>query len=137
MNRYVRAFPFIGRLVIGGIFLMSAVAKLLSYGATVRTIEAAGLPFASLGWICSILLESSCGLSLLVGFRVRTPALALAVFCVATAALFHGHISDATQRIEFLTNWLIAGGLLQIAYFGAGPNPFVSESNREYSQIRA
>jgi putative oxidoreductase len=40
---------------------------------------------------------------------------------VATAIFFHRNFADQNQMIHFLKNIMIAGGLLQIVYFGAGP----------------
>jgi len=57
---------------------------------------------------------------LILGYRVRPVALALAVFSLATAASFHGNFADQNQMIHFLKNVMMAGGLLQIVAFGAG-----------------
>ncbi|OYZ73911.1 MAG: LysR family transcriptional regulator, partial [Rhizobiales bacterium 24-66-13] len=37
-----------------------------------------------------------------------------------TAVLFHSNLADQNQMIHFLKNVAIAGGLLQVAAFGAG-----------------
>jgi putative oxidoreductase len=42
------------------------------------------------------------------------------VFSLATAISFHSNFADQNQMIHFLKNVMIAGGLLQIAAFGAG-----------------
>ena len=39
---------------------------------------------------------------------------------MATAVSFHSNFADQNQMIHFLKNVMIAGGLLQIAAFGAG-----------------
>ena len=51
---------------------------------------------------------------------MRPAALALAVFSLATAVSFHSNFVDQNQMIHFLKNVMMAGGLLQIAAFGAG-----------------
>jgi putative oxidoreductase len=56
----------------------------------------------------------------LSGFRVRFASLALAVFCLVTAIIFHHNFADHNQSIHFFKDVMMAGGLLQIAYFGAG-----------------
>jgi putative oxidoreductase len=38
-----------------------------------------------------------------------------------TAIFFHSNFADQNTMIHFLKNLLIAGGLLQIVHFGAGP----------------
>jgi len=40
---------------------------------------------------------------------------------LATALSFHRNFADQNQMIHFLKNVMLAGGLLQIVYFGAGP----------------
>ncbi len=44
----------------------------------------------------------------------------LAVFSVATALAFHANLADQNQFIHFFKNIAMAGGLLQIAVYGAG-----------------
>jgi putative oxidoreductase len=39
---------------------------------------------------------------------------------VLTAVSFHSNFADQNQMIHFLKNVMMAGGLLQIAAFGAG-----------------
>ena len=63
---------------------------------------------------------ASGGLLLVVGYRVRPAALALAAFSLATAVSFHSNFADQNQMIHFLKNVMMAGGLLQTAAFGAG-----------------
>jgi putative oxidoreductase len=115
-----RYLPALGRILIGGIFAMSGLSKLPAYAQTTAMISAAGLPFAPLGWAIAIAVEVGLGLSLLLGWRVRPVALALAIWCVVTAAFFHANFADQNMMIHFLKNLMIAGGLLQIVHFGAG-----------------
>ena len=112
--------PLLGRVLIGLPFLMSGVRKIAAYEMTTAYIASVGLPFAPLGWVVAIVLEVGGGLCLLLGFRVRPVAFALALFTLATAVVFHRNFADQNQMIHFLKNMVMAGGLLQIAYFGAG-----------------
>jgi putative oxidoreductase len=120
MNATTRFLPFAGRLLIGGIFLMSGLGKLPAYTAMTAAISGAGLPFAPLGYVVALVVEIGLGLLLLVGYRVRAVALALAIWCVVTAIFFHSNFADQNLMIHFLKNLMIAGGLLQIVHFGAG-----------------
>ena len=115
-----RYLPALGRILIGGIFAMSGLSKLPAYAQTTAMISAAGLPFAPLGWAIAVAVEVCLGLMLLLGWRVRPVALALAIWCVVTAAFFHANFADQNMMIHFLKNLMIAGGLLQIVHFGAG-----------------
>ena len=112
--------PLLGRLFLGAPFLMSGLGKLGAYAATVGYISAVGLPAAPLAYLAAVAVEVGGGLMLLLGFRVRLASLVMALFCVATGVFFHNNFSDQNQMIHFLKNVMIAGGLLQIAHFGAG-----------------
>lgn len=117
MNRYL---PLIGRVLIGLPFAMSGLGKLATYGPTTAMITAAGLPLPPLAYVVAVALELGGGLLLIAGYQVRYVALALAVFCVAAGVSFHSNFADQNQMIHFLKNVMMAGGLLQIAAFGAG-----------------
>ena len=115
-----RYLPFIGRILIGLPFAMSGLGKLAAYGKTTAMIAAAGLPFPPLAFVVAVAVELGGGLLLVLGYHVRPIALALAVFSVVAAVSFHSNFADQNQMIHFLKNVMMAGGLLQIAAFGAG-----------------
>jgi putative oxidoreductase len=117
MNSYL---PFFGRALIGLPFAMSGLSKLAAYGPTTEYIAAAGLPLPQLAFAVAVAVELGGGLLLALGYRVRPVALALAAFSLATAVSFHSNFADQNQMIQFLKNVMLAGGLLQIAAFGAG-----------------
>jgi putative oxidoreductase len=123
--------PLIGRLLIAAPFLLSGVGKLAAYDRVVGMITAAGLPLAPLGWVIAIVVEIGGGLLMIAGFRARIAAFVLAAFTLAAAVFFHRNFSDPNQMIHFLKNIVIIGGLLNIAYFGAGP---LSLDNRNRPQ---
>jgi len=116
----IRYLPLIGRVLIGLPFAMSGLGKLAAFGPTTAMIAAAGLPVPPLAYIVAVALELGGGLLLIAGYQVRSVALALAVFCVAAGVAFHNNFADQNQMIHFLKNVMMAGGLLQIAAFGAG-----------------
>jgi putative oxidoreductase len=115
-----RYLPFIGRLMIGLPFAMSGLSKLGAYGATTGMISAVGLPFPPLAFAVAVATELGGGLLLIAGYRARTVAAVLALFSLATAISFHSNFADQNEMIHFLKNVMMAGGLLQIAAFGAG-----------------
>jgi putative oxidoreductase len=77
-------------------------------------------------------VEMGGGALLVVGYRARPVALIVALFALATAIFFHRNFADQNQMIHFLKNVMIAGGLLQIVYFGAGPMSI--DATRKQSQ---
>jgi putative oxidoreductase len=115
-----RYLPVAGRLLIGLPFAMSGLGKLGAYAPTTQMIGAVGLPLPALAFAVAVAVELGGGLLLIAGFRARFVALALALFSFATAVFFHANFADQNQMIHFLKNVMIAGGLLQIAAFGAG-----------------
>ena len=117
MNSYL---AFIGRVLIGLPFAFDGLGKLAAYGLTTQKIIAVGLPFPPLAFAVAVAAELGGGLLLIFGYRVRPAALALAAFSLATAVSFHRNFADQNQMIHFLKNVMMAGGLLQIAAFGAG-----------------
>jgi len=121
MSITYRFLPLLGRIMIGLPFIMSGFGKLVAYDGTVAGISAVGLPLAPLGWALAVATELGGGALLIIGFRARVVAFVVALFALATAVFFHRNFADQNQMIHFLKNIMLAGGLLQIAYFGAGP----------------
>src|SRR3984893_9455865 len=115
-----RYLPFVGRVLIGLPFAMSGLGKLAAYGPTTAMIGAVGLPLPPLAYAVAVAVELGGGLLLIAGFRARPVAIALVLFSLATAVSFHSNFADQNQMIHFLKNVMLAGGLLQIAAFGAG-----------------
>jgi putative oxidoreductase len=65
-------------------------------------------------------LELAASVLLVVGYRTRFIATLLAVYSIVTALIFHHALGDQNQMFHFLKNLAMAGGLLQVAAFGAG-----------------
>lgn len=120
MNESTRYLQLLGRAVIGIIFLWSGVAKAVSFGATTGYITQAGLPFPSLACTAAILFEVVTGLFFLIGYQIRITSIALAIYCVITALVFHRNLANPLQFANFVKNFLILGGLLSFAHSGAG-----------------
>ena len=66
----------------------------------------------------AIALEIVLPVFVIVGYQARIAAGILAVFCLATAFLFHFNFSDQSQFISFLKNIGLAGGFLFIVANG-------------------
>lgn len=109
-----------GRLLLASLFLFSGVGKLLAPAATKGYIAAMGLPVPDLAYLGALVVELGLASLLLIGYRTRPVALAMAAFTLVTALVFHSQFADQNQLIHFLKNVAIAGGLLQVAAFGAG-----------------
>jgi len=120
----VSVLPLIGRLLIATIFLVSGFGKLMAPGATIGYIASVGLPLPELAYAGALAAELGGGLLLVVGYRTRWVAAALAVFSVVSAVLFHNALGDQNQMFHFLKNLAMAGGLLQFIAFGGGTFSF-------------
>lgn len=108
----------IGRFGLSLIFILSGVAKISAYAGTQQYMAAAGVPGFLLPFV--IALEVGGGLAILAGVFTRQAAIALALFSVASALLFHANLADQNQFIHFMKNIAIAGGFLTLAAHGAG-----------------
>jgi len=109
-----------GRVLIAAIYLMSGLNKIANPAATIAYISSAGLPFPTAALAVAAVIEVAGGLALIAGYRTRLVALAMAGFTVAAALGFHANLADQNQFIHFFKNIAMAGGLLQVAAFGAG-----------------
>ena len=107
---------FIGRLLISALFLLSAYNKILSIDGTMGWMEGFGIPGLLL--YPAIILEIILPLFIIIGYRARLSAGLLAIFCVATAFIFHYDFADQMQTIAFLKNIGLAGGFLFIVANG-------------------
>jgi putative oxidoreductase len=114
----MQAAALAGRLLLAALFLHEAWSKLTAYSAALAYMQAFGVP----GWLLplAIAVELGGGLLIMLGYQTRVAALALAGFCLATAALFHHKLGDRNQLLHFEKDLAIAGGLLVLFAHGAG-----------------
>jgi putative oxidoreductase len=117
MADQLRFLPALGRLMISIIFITAGYGKLTDFAGAVAYAEP-HMPMPSIGIAAAIIVELGGGILLVLGFKARWVAAAIAIFSIAAAFLFHFEPFD---QINFWKNFAIAGGLLQIVYFGAGP----------------
>lgn len=106
----------LGRVMLALIFILAGVGKIMDPAGTMGYMQSMGVPGILL-WP-TIALEVLGGLAVAVGFKTRYAAIALAIFTVATAVIFHRNFADQMQMIMFLKNIAIAGGLLLLAVGG-------------------
>ena len=116
---------------------MSGFGKLAAYGATTGYIASVGLPVPPLAFAVAVAVELGGGLLLVAGYQTRFVAVALALFSIATALSFHNNFADQNQMIHFLKNVMMAGGLLQIAAFGAGAFSLDNRLSKSHGTVAA
>ena len=114
MDRYLH---LLGRILLALIFLKAGLGKISDPAGTMKYMEAMGVPGLLL-WP-TIAVELLGGLAIVLGYKTRYVALALAGFCVVSALLFHRNFGDQMQMVNFLKNLGLAGGFLLLASSGA------------------
>ena len=109
----------LGRLGLSLIFIIAGWGKIAAYAGTQQYMESAGVPGLLLPLVIAI--ELGGGIAILLGAFTRWVALAMAVFSIVAAVLFHlPHFSDPDQAIHFWKNVAMAGGFCVLAAHGAG-----------------
>ena len=107
---------FLGRIFISALFLLSAYNKIFSINGTMGWMEGFGLPGLLL--YPTIALEIILPFFIIIGYQAKLSAGLLAIFCIATAFIFHYDFADQIQTIAFLKNVGLAGGFLFIVANG-------------------
>lgn len=115
----------IGRVLLAFIFILSGFNKLTNFGGTVQYMTQAGLPYAALLLVPTIIVELGGGLLVLAGWKTRWAAAALVLFMVPVTLTFHAYwnVDPAmmqNQMNHFLKNVSMMGGLLYVYACGAG-----------------
>lgn len=118
LEKYDPYINLLGRLLMGGIFLLSGLHKIGGYAATQGYMAHMGVPGALLPLV--IATEALGGLAVIVGYQTRLAAFALAGFCLLTAIFFHYQPDNQMQMINFMKNLVMTGGFLILMKNGAG-----------------
>ena len=119
MNNYIKSTELGGRILLALIFVTAGWQKIGGYAGTQAYMESVGVPGLLLPAV--ILLELGGGLAIIAGFMTRWVAAALALFRLASAALFHYNPAEQMQMILFMKNLAMAGGFALLLVHGAGP----------------
>ena len=124
-------FDLIGRIFISLVFLLSGYNKIFNYDNTISWMEGFGIP-GFLLWP-AIVLEVLLPIFIIIGYRTQISAIILAIFCLATALIFHYDFANQMQTIAFLKNFGLAGGFLFIA--ANGPREWAIEKKKKYVRL--
>ena len=112
----VNLIDLMGRILISSLFLISSYNKIFSIDGSMSWMEGYGIP----GFLLypAITLEIILPSLIILGYQARVSAGLLAIFCLATAFIFHFDFIDPMQKIAFLKNLGLAGGFLFIVVNG-------------------
>jgi putative oxidoreductase len=108
----------VGRLLLAWIFLHEGAFLLANYSASSAGMAKMGAPAFALAPV--IALQLVAGVSIAIGWYARCGALALGLFCLATAILFHTNFAIRNELLHFEKDLAIAGGLFVLMLCGAG-----------------
>ena len=121
----------IGRILISALFLISAYNKIFSIDGSMSWMEGFGIPGVLL--YPTIALEIILPLCIIIGYKARIIAGLLAIFCLATAIIFHMDFVDPMQKIAFLKNVGLAGGFLFIV--ANGTKEWAVDKKKKYVRL--
>jgi putative oxidoreductase len=115
----------VGRIMLAVIFILSGFGKITGFDGAVGYIASKGLPMPQVVAGLTILVELGGGILLAIGYKARWAALALGVFTILAAVIFHNFwaveaAQKQMQQIQFLKNIGITGGMLMVFAFGPG-----------------
>jgi putative oxidoreductase len=115
----------VGRILLGVVFIPAGFNKIGGFSGTAGYIASKGLPLPEVGAAIAIAVELIAGIALVVGWKTRWAALALAVFTLVATVFFHAFWAvppeqHMTQYLMFMKNVGIVGGLLAFYAFGPG-----------------
>jgi putative oxidoreductase len=135
-DRLNQGLNVLARVLMAALFLPAGLGKLAGFEGTVGYIASVGLPLPQLGAALAVVVEIGGGVALLLGFKTRWVALALALFTLVAGVFFHAFWNAApeqlmVQQIMFMKNLSIAGGLVALALLGAGAWSMDAHSNTE------
>lgn len=117
-NKLFAGLDLVGRLLLATLFVTDVWTIIDNYGATADYLAQFGVPPLLLPLAAAAQLAG--GLLVALGWRTRFAALALALFCISTALIFHSRSGDPGEAIHFWKDLAIAGGFLVLAAHGAG-----------------
>jgi len=114
-----------GRFLLALMFILAGFGKLANADGTAQFMASGGLPNLPILALLVGLFEVLAGAALIVGFKARWAALALAAFTVVATLMFHAYWSKPAdqqylQQLMFLKNLAVVGGMLAVAAMGAG-----------------
>lgn len=115
----------VGRILLAVIFIKSGWGKIGGFDQTAAMMASKGLPMAEALLIGSILIELGAGILLVIGYKARWAALAIALWLVPVTFVFHkfwGIPADQVmnQTNHFFKNVAIFGGMLMVFALGPG-----------------
>ena len=124
-SNYANPAMLLGRLFLALLFVVSGIGKIAGYAGTAALMASKGLPLVEILLPLTILVELGGGLMLAIGWKTRWAAAVLFLFLIPTTLIFHQFWGIdpkmvQMQKVNFLKNVAIMGGMLMVLAMGAG-----------------
>jgi putative oxidoreductase len=115
----------LGRILLGGIFVLSGYGKLMGLSAFAASLEQKGVPFASVMALIGAPVEFFGGLAIVLGIETRYAAALMVGFVIVATLISHRfwEYQDAArqmQQTQFVKNVAIIGGFVVLFVQGGG-----------------
>jgi putative oxidoreductase len=110
----------IGRVLLVLIFANAGVGKIGHFEGTAQYMAKVGMPMTTFFLLGAIFLELVGSITVILGYFTRFGALLLIVFMIPTTLIFHTHFGDPVQKIMFMKNVSMVGGILILLVHGPG-----------------
>lgn len=125
MTAFHDTAALLGRILLAILFIPAGFSKIGGFSGTAGYIASKGLPLPDVGAAIAIAVELVAGIALLIGWKTRWAALALAVFTLVATFFFHNFWAmpadqQMMQKLMFDKNIAVVGGLLLAFAFGPG-----------------
>jgi putative oxidoreductase len=125
MNGTRDVVALVGRVLLAVMFVYSGYGKIGGFEGTAHSIGSKGLPLPEIGAAIALVVEFIGGLMLVIGWKARWAAIAMAVFTAVATYFYHDfwHMAEGarmTNEIMFLKNVAVIGGMLLVVAFGPG-----------------
>lgn len=117
----------LGRLLLCGIFLMSAVGnKIPHFTEVAKLMDKVGVPAPQLMLVGAIVFLIVGSLSVIVGYQARFEALLLLIFLILATYYFHAFWKVDQDQVQnqmahFMKNLALMGAMLFLIANGPGP----------------
>jgi putative oxidoreductase len=108
----------VSRLLLAWIFVHEGGFLALNFEVASAAMAKMGVPAFAL--VATIVLQLAAGIAIAVGWHARPGAMALGLFCVAMAVLFHTNFASRNELLHFEKDLAIAGGMFVLMLRGSG-----------------
>ena len=113
MQQYEPTLILVGRLLLAALFLWSGFHKVFNPEGTQQYMAAYGLTVGTMFlYLAATVVEFAGGIALAIGHTTREAVVLLILFMLMVTGIFHTHLADPNQLIQFVKNVAIIGGLI-------------------------